>query len=1081
TDNNGCTYSNCGTVVDPCAVSLTITATDATCNGVCDGVATVTPSGGVLPYTYNWSNGATTATIVNLCVGTYTITVTDSTGCSQITNAIITQPTLVTATTTGTNPSSPGACDGDATLLATGGTTPYAYLWDASTGNQTTPTAVGLCAGTYCVTVTDMNSCVATSCVTLIDSGCALTVATSVINATCNNCDGSSTAAPSGGTAPYTYLWNDTLMQTTATATNLCASTYVVTVTDSNGCTVTVGDTVFAPSGMTLSFIITNPSTQGGSDGAIDMTVSGGTIPYTYLWSNANNIEDISNLVSGTYFVTVTDSAGCTQTGVATLIDPGCGYTITKSSIPATCANADGTATVAVSGGTPPFTYLWDDPATQTTSTATGLFPSAYTFWITDSTGCVESDTLNVTSTGVNVSVSKTDPSSPGACDGTATASSSGGVAPYTYSWNDPGAQVTAIAVGLCDGNWCVTVVDNLGCTTVSCITLVDSCAYSVSLTSTNVSCNGNCDGTIDQTVSGGVPPYTYLWTPGGMTAEDIANQCAGTYTSTVTDSSGCVVSVSQTITEPMALSATIIATNTSGPGNCDGTATVNPTGGTGAYSYQWDDPGFQITQTAINLCSGTYTVIVLDANGCSNSVSVTVADPSCSFTVITSSTDVTCGLSDGTATASVSGGFTPYTYLWDDPSAQTTATATGLNFGPYTVAVSDSSGCTSTYNVTVNSASSLAVTTTKTDPSSPGACDGTASATSTGGMAPYTYSWNTVPVQNSSVATGLCDGTYCATVTDINGCTVNSCITLVDSCNLTLTLSSTNVSCNGLCNGSATVSVTGGTGAYTYSWANGDTGISADSLCSGSIAVTIIDGAGCTATSSVAVTEPAPLSNSLFPASPNVSCPGCCDASVTTIPGGGTPPYLYLWDDTLSQTTATASNLCTGSYTVAITDANGCTSSASVTVVDSSCAFTITTSSTDATCGSCDGGTSVTVSGGGSPPFTYAWNTSPVQSTPTTVSLCVGTYTVTVVDNGGCAVTSSVSVNSASSLAVTVSGTNPSSPGACDGSAAATPSGGTAPYIYQWDDPSAQNTATAVGLCAGIFTVVVTDANGCI
>lgn len=292
------------------------TATDAGC-GLSDGTATANPTAGAAPFTYAWDAAAanqTTQTATNLAAGIYVVTVTDANGCSENDTITVANPNAPTATGTSTDATC-GGSDGTATATAAGGTPPYTYQWDAAAGSQTTQTATNLAAGTYTVTVLDASSCSASISVTVNDIAGPTGTATVDGDVACNGgADGSATATATGGTAPYTYQWDDAGAQTTATATGLAAGTYNCTITDNNGCTTTVSVTVTEPSALSAS-------TVDNLDGTATATATGGTPPYTYSWDDAGSqtTATATGLGAGTYTCTVTDANGCTTTSSVTV------------------------------------------------------------------------------------------------------------------------------------------------------------------------------------------------------------------------------------------------------------------------------------------------------------------------------------------------------------------------------------------------------------------------------------------------------------------------------------------------------------------------------------------------------------------------------------------------------------------------------------------------------------------------------------------------------------------------------------------------------------------------------------------
>src|SRR5690606_10651095 len=276
TDARNCVLAASVVVGQADSITENLNVSDATCLGTCDGMASVTPSGGTAPYTYLWSNGATTSSTSGLCVGAASVTITDANGCNKVVNFNVTSPSQLTVSTTTTDASCKGTCDGMASVTPSGGTAPYTYLWS---NGATTSSTSGLCVGAASVTITDANGC--NKVVNFnVTSPSQLTVSTTTTDASCNgDCDGTATATPNGGTAPYTYSWNDALNQTTPTATGLCAGTYNVQVTDANGCftveTVTINEpAVISPN------LTTTDATCGNPDGTATVAPTGGTAPY---------------------------------------------------------------------------------------------------------------------------------------------------------------------------------------------------------------------------------------------------------------------------------------------------------------------------------------------------------------------------------------------------------------------------------------------------------------------------------------------------------------------------------------------------------------------------------------------------------------------------------------------------------------------------------------------------------------------------------------------------------------------------------------------------------------------------------
>ena len=370
----------------------------------------------------------------------------------------------------------------------------------------------------------------------------------------------------------------------------------------------------------------------------------------------------------------------------------------------------------------------------------------------------------------------------------------------------------------------------------------------------------------------------------------------------------------------------------------------MSATGGTPAYTYSWAPSG-GTAATATGLTAGTYTVTVTDANGCEAMQSFTITQPTQLVASASAQTNIACnGGSNGSATVSATGGAPAYTYSWA-PSGGTGATASGLAAGTYSVTVTDANSCTTTQSFTLTEPAILVASAgSQTNVSCNNGSNGSATVNATGGTGTYTYSWSPSG-GTAATASGLAAGTYIVTVTDANSCTTTQSFTLTEPASLVANpVAHTNVSCFGGTNGSATVSATGGTGTYTYAWApSGGTAATASGLAAGTYTVTVTDANSCTTTQSFTLTEPSVLVASAG-SQTNVSCNGGSNGSATVNATGGAGGYTYSWWPS-GGTAATASGLIAGTYTVTVTDANGCTATTNYTITQPAALnFTTTT-----------------------------------------------------------------------------------------------------------------------------------------
>lgn len=1084
TDANNCSATFTGTVSSTGGPTVGIASqTNASCNGGSNGSATASVSGGIPTFTYAWSTlpSQTTITATGLSAGTYTIVVTDGSACTGSATVTITEPTALSTTVT-TNNATCGNNDGDASVSVSGGNPAYTYSWN-TLPVQTTASATGLAAGTYTVTITDASGCTTTASATINNSngpGVSIVAQTNVSCFGGNN--GAATAGISGGTPSFTYLWSTVPSQTTISATGLSAGTYSILVTDANSCTGTTTVTITEPAVITASVSTTNSACLSNT-GTATANPSGGTPAYTYSWNTlpVQTTATATGLAAGNYVVTVTDANSCTNTFTASVSNANAPVVGIASQTDVSCFGGnDGTALASVSGGVPAYTYAWSTIPSQTTISATGLSAGTYTIVVTDANSCSGLTVVTINEPTVLTTSVNTINATCGNNNGTATAVPSGGTTAYTYAWSTLPIQTTATATGLSATTYTVVVSDANGCTTSATATIATSTSPTVGIAAqTDASCNGGNDGSAMASISGGTPSFTYSWsTLPSQTTISATGLSAGTYSILVTDANGCTGTTTVTINEPTAISTTVTTTSAS-CGMNDGSASVVASGGTPAFTYSWSTLPVQTTATATGIPSGSYTVIITDANGCTQTDVATVGvsgGPSATI----SSADISCnGANDGIAIANTSGGNPPYTYVWNTIPVQTSATATGLAAGSYTVTVTDAGGCTTTANISITEPSSLSLTVSSTNATC-GNNNGTVTATVSGGTPSYTYSWSPSG-QTTSTATGLGGGTHIVTVTDTNGCALtDSTVISVTGGPTASVLSSTNVTCNGGNDGSATASASGANPPYTYSWNTTpvQTTAAAAGLSAGTYVVTVSDASGCTGTASVTITEPSAISLNIT--STSAAC-GVNNGSATATVSGGNGPYSYNWSSSPVQTTASATGLLAGTYTIVITDASGCTQTGAVTIINFNGPIASISAQTNASCfGSSDGSASATATGA-TPPYTYSWNSSPVQNSQTATGLTAGMYTVTVTDAAGCMSIAVVAITEPAALIATVTPTSATCGTCCDGLATVSASGGTTPYTYSWSTSPAQTTPTASGLCGNTtYTVCVTDANGC-
>ncbi|PCH91960.1 MAG: hypothetical protein COB85_08645, partial [Bacteroidetes bacterium] len=907
---------------------------------------------------------------------------------------------------------------GSAGVTAAGGTSPYTYLWNDPDA-QTTASATGLCNGTYSVAITDLHGCNAIGLFAIIDP-LPMTAISASTDVTCfGDCDGTATSTASNGTSPYTYNWDDFFTQATQVASNLCAGPYSVTITDQNGCFTTSSTVVGTPDLLIIAISSSgNVSCNGGNDGFAQSTVSGGVGSYTYLWSDGQTGAQAINLVADIYDVTVTDGNGCTAVTTIVITEPQ-GMGVTTSQVNVSCYDlCDGSIVLSVGGGTPPYTYQWNDPGLQTSSTATGLCFGVFGVTITDNKSCIITTSVIITQPQQLGLFETITPSTCGASNGGACVNVIGGCSPYVIIWDDPLTTVGSCITNVPAGAYNPIVTDCNGCFFTKPVVINDITGPVIdTLINTDVTCNGDSNGTATVAATGVTPPLTYVWKYGadtiasGIGFTTVFNLWGGTFSITIIDANGCIAGSSITIDEPGLMSAAVISyQNVSCNGLCDGTANLFVGGGIPPYTYAWQ--GGQTTSSVTGLCAGTHNVVIYDANGCSTTASANITEPD-QLVILDSVNDASCsGDSDGSIYITMQGGTPFYSYGWTPIGTGSSNIVTNLVAQVYTVTVVDIKQCVVSKVITVNEPLPLASVVTST----PSFCtdpNGVGTITPNGGTAPYTYLWpdNDTGATVSNLVAGV---TYDVVVTDANGCTEIVSVSVTDNPGPMISLMATDVDCYGEDDGTATVTIDSlGTTPFTYLWSDPlpqstatAVGLVGDNLYS----VTVTDNFGCTANGQVFVNENDSLG--LITSDSVIICTGQ-SVEISATGFGGFGVYVFEWTPNLGTgSTYTVNPDTTTTYTVEVVDEYGCRSSivGSITVevrppIEPTVFDLVICEGEDIVL-------SVSVTGGLAP-YDYIWSNGFTGSEQTLSGIMNdSSFFVTVSDLGSCSPDSSVQVN---------------------------------------------------------------------
>ncbi len=1042
----------------PSPLNTTGASSNVTCNGACNGTASVSATGGTGPYTYTWTpSGGNAATASGLCPNTYTCSITDAASATSTETFVITQPSAVTATQ-GQGTISCNAGTTTASVSASGGTGGYTYTWSPSGGNAAT--ASGLTAGNYTSTISDANGCIITRTF-VITQPPAITLTANQTQVTCTS-SGAATVTATGGTPTYTaYTWNPSV-STTSVATGLSAGNYTVVVTDNSGCQRTTTVTITANNAP--------PSVTATASGSLNCNTTSTTVvastttsPATYTWTGpgitggANTATATIN-TGGTYNYTVTNPAnGCQAAGSVSVTQNNTNPLVTASTSGSiNCTTS--TIQVVASTTASPVSYTWTGP---------GVVSGANTASATVNTGGTYNYTVvntlnNCSATGtIAVTQNTTAPTATAGTTGSVTCSNTtinltSGLSGLSYTWTAPaGSSITGgtnnqNTTGSGAGTYTVRVTNAVnGCTNIATIAANVNTTAPVPTAGVNglVTCGS---ATVSLTSNPGAMNYT--WTApagssitGGVNNQNTTGSGGGTYTVIVQNpANGCststVVTASTNTTPPSPSINTTPTITCSNP-------TVNLSSSTTGVTYTWTGPGIvgSANNSTVNVNqAGTYSLFVTSAvNGCTNVVSASVTNNTVSPTTTPISTQtITCA----TPSVQLIGSANPSscTVVWTGGvcAGANSYTATACSAGTYTyIATDPSNGCQSAAQVATVVPSAGAPTATVSNTGTITCLTTSVQVVSTTTTSPVTYTWSG-PGIIGSANTGSINvnmgGVYSLTLTN----TSNSCTSIItnsvtiDNAAVTPTTTSSNViTCS---NPTSVLTATAGTGTYTYNWSGpgivGSNTLSAiTSSLGGTYSVTVTNTSnGCTGTETLSVVSSTnvPTAVNASPSSFTLSCLTPSTSITATSTGGTTYSWTAPGTGTILSggSTATASISGPGVYSVVATGTNGCSAAAATAtmVADANTpAVTVSANTVSITCVSSTTGVTVT------PTSTvaiasYSWSpasgissgsntTTPVFNTP-------GTYSCLITASNGCTTTTFVTVanNSVSPSVIT-------------------------------------------------------------
>lgn len=1093
TDNLGCTANGSVTITQPTAVTGSLSSTNVTCNGGCNGTITATSSGGSGPYQYRINGGAYSgsASFTGLCAGAYSIDVRDNNNCILTLTATITQPTAVTATPGTIVNATCGLNNGSATINASGGIGPYTY--NIGGANQAGNSFTGLAPGTYTATVTGTGGCTATTTFTILGVTTPTISIQSQQNVSCfGGVNGSILVAVAGGTGPFQYRLNAGAYQASNVFNALTAGTYTITVRDANACTSSITVTITQPTQLTYTNINTQVTCNGLCNGQIAITASGGTTPYQYSSNSGTTFaptSPLTGLCAGSYNIVVRDANNCLATSLVTITQPTAISATFVNTSPICAGQCNGTSTVSASGGTPTYQYSANGGALQGANLVSGLCGGNNTIMVQDANGCQFTSVQNIINPPTyGIDTLNVDPSNCGSPNGLAEVQANGLNGPFTYTIDGASPNTTGIFTGLLGGAYLIEATDQLGCTSQLYVGISDVELTGVTLLLEDSDCFGGCNGQIIVTNVNGAAPIGYDFDNSGIfqPTGSYSNYCAGTHAVTIRDGGSCVFIVPFVTGEPDPITFNSSVVNVL----CNGASTgqINfsgATGGLGAFQYSIDGgTNFQSGTNFSGLAAGTYNLAVRDDSLCMVTGTATITELA-QVSYVYSADNLTCNSNNSGFVQFVgSGGTAPYMFSMDGGTNFQASSAFGsLSAATYNVVVRDANLCTGTGTITITEPPVLSSTYTPTNLVCNGICDGQIAFTALGGTAPYQYSTdNGTTFSLGATISNLCAATYNVRVRDANNCIINGTQSLTEPTAVTFTTIPVNSTCS-LANGEIAFTAAGGNGPYNYSINNGTSFVTNNNftgLTASTYPLAVTDQFGCEATGSQIINNFAsPVI--IGAAVTNVTCNSNCDGELQVTISGGTAPITYSIGG-VPNSNSLITSICAGNYTLTVTDNNNCSVTQAIAVTEPPVLLTTPTVTQPLCFGQNNGSISCSTTGG-TPPYQYSPdNGAQFFNSNVLGNLIAGTYTVIVRDANNCQTTNSVVVNQPTELLINTQNSTPASCHAeCDGVATITTTGGSGGNSYSWAAGTVGgNAPSANSLCAGSYNVIVTDANSC-
>ena len=1068
-DANNCQSISAFSVINEPTFILQLSADNVSCFGGADGEVIAFVTGGVQPITYSWTNTTqNTSIITNLSTGNYALDITDNSGCQKQGNITVTEPdSLYILLDTIIPVSCNGGNTGFIKVDPSGGTGTYNYLWTGPNNYinpNPTKQLANLYAGIYNLTITDQNNC-QSSISMLVEEPVLLVENATVTDVSCFGFnDGLVSTNVFGGVPPYSYLWGNG--EVTNIIDSLLIGNYSVVVTDSNNCTAQSNYIINQPDSLTLSLVANDVSCFGLNNGSIDVSVDGGTTPFSYSWSNGEITQDISLLNQDSYSVLVTDYNNCSVSDSAGIIEPDLLQINIDSIVHLSCFN-DSSALISVScsGGLTPYIYQWSDD-TITSSFRDGLSVGNYVVNVTDSNNCLMSQSIQITEPdAIEVSYQL----SPHLCYNDSSGSLdilniTGGTGTYSLAWSNGFTFLNL--TNLFQDTLELIVIDSLLCSSEFLFLIPSPDSLAVSFIKEEISCTGVSDGSLTAITTGGVGGYIYSWSTNDSTPF-LDSLAQGTYYITVSDSNGCMITSSTGLSFPNPV-ISVISNNISVScnGGSDGVLEANSSGGTPPFSYLWSNG--DTTSVADSLQAGSYSLTISDDNGCQTQISTSVSQPS-PYGINPLITTPSCfNYSDGSIELNVTGGTPPYNHNWSNGD---TVNILFGGVGYYTDTIFDANNCTTFFSDSIQNTTPIFISTVINDVSCYGISDGDIELFLSGGAFPYTIQWSNG--SNQSAITNLVSAMYVSTILDANNCELTDTFFVNQPSSLiSLSNSVSPPTCYNSSDGTINILTIGGSPPYQLLWDDGDTSSYKQNVIANTYIVNVSDINGCIIYDTINVNAPDSITVDVI--SDSVSCFGGADGAALLIPSGGTFPYTFEWYNGLNISNLTS--LSVGVYSFEVRDSNNCIYNNVVNIFEPA-DLQLSLFGTNLSCFGINDGSIVSTTVGGILPYSYLWSNG--DTTLDAQNLSDGLHSLIITDANNCSITQFEVISEPSLLNASINHNNVDCYGNSNGSIDLSVNGGVQPYIYNWSNGA--STQDVQNMSAGAYSVEIYDANNCL